>query len=86
MTPSNFETYKTIFDYYNHQSNCLNLILFILYKELRFCCMLVTCMPDEMCIHSHFYCQETFPAHLKDDMEMSGIDSAITETLVLEIT
>ena len=38
-----------------------------------------------MCIHSRFYCQETFPAHLKDDMEMSGIDSAITETLVLRI-
>ena len=48
--------------------------------------MLVTCLPDEMCIHSRFYCQETFPAHLKDDMEMSGIASAITETSVLEIT
>ena len=48
--------------------------------------MLVTYLPDEMCIHSRFYCQETFPAHLKDDMEMSGIDSAITETLALEIT
>ena len=47
--------------------------------------MLVTYLPDEMCIHSRFYCQETFPAHLKDDMEMSGIDSAITETLVLRI-
>ena len=48
--------------------------------------MLVTYLPDEMCIHSRFYCQETFPAHLKDDMEMSGIDSAIKETLVLRIT